>query len=85
MIEKEILERVVIKEIITRINFEQKIPLSFERVKLNSTDGINYNGKIICSEPRRLWDLPITVVVMGNDVDWNIDNGLTTGHFIISN
>ena len=85
MVDKEILERIIIKEIITQISFEQKIPLSFEKVKLNSIDGINYSGKIICGEPRRLWNLPITVVVTGDDVNWNIDDGLTTGHFVISN
>ncbi|MFH0736749.1 MAG: hypothetical protein V1773_19520 [bacterium] len=85
MIEKELLERILIKEIINRISFEQKIPLSFEKVKLTSADGIHYTGKITCGQPRRLWDLPIIVTVENYDVKWNIDDGLAIGHFIISN
>jgi hypothetical protein len=70
------LEQILLKEIINEVNRKQGVPVSFEKLELIKISDNLFEGKVHCSEPRRVWTIPVQVKLKENRVSWNLyDNG----------
>lgn len=70
------LEQLLLKEIVNEINRKQGVPVSFEKVELVTISNNVLEGKVYCSEPRRVWTIPVKVKIKEKRVSWNLyENG----------
>ncbi len=79
------LNKILLKEIIKEVNENQKIPICIVKVNVELSGETSFTGTVTCSEPQRVWDLPLEVTLKNNIYCWNLADNLATGYFVNSN
>lgn len=75
----------LLAEIINEVNSNQKIPLTIIKVKVKLNGESSFIGTVTCSEPQRVWDLPLEVTLKNNIFYWVLSNNIANGYFVNSN
>ena len=79
------LNKRLLKEIIKEVNEKQKIPITINKVEIELKGEFLYVGTVSCSEPQRVWDLPLEVTLKNKTFYWILSDNLAAGYFVNSN
>jgi len=79
------LNKRLLKEIIKEVNEKQKIPITINKVEIELKGELLYVGTVTCSEPQRVWDLPLEVTLKNDTFYWILSDNLAAGYFVNSN
>lgn len=75
----------LLQEITKEVNEKQKIPITINKVEIELKGEFLYVGTVSCSEPQRVWDLPLEVTLKNKTFYWVLSDNLAAGYFINSN